>query len=108
MMYEEFVDLSGLNVSYKDYKNIVEPMCISTGMSKQEFIKFISPSVKALVKSYPKVNTIMTKTNKIMVVGTIEVIIDTVDSFLMLHPQATLKDFLTFIERTRANYIKGE
>lgn len=58
MMYEEFINISGLNVSYKDYENIVEPMYMSTDMSKQEFIKFISPSVKALVKSYPKVKTI--------------------------------------------------
>lgn len=58
MMYEEFVNISGLNVSYEDYTNIVEPMYMSTVMSKQEFIKFISPSVKALVKSYPKEKTI--------------------------------------------------
>ena len=58
MMYDEFVNISGLNVTYKDYENIVEPMYMSTDMSKQEFIKFISPSVKALVKSYPKVKTI--------------------------------------------------
>ena len=49
----------------------------------------------------------MTKENKIMIVGTLDIIIDTVDSFLMIHPQATLKDFIAFLEKTRANYIKG-
>lgn len=50
----------------------------------------------------------MTKENKIMIVGTLDVIINTADSFLMIHPNATLKDFITFLEKTRANYIKGE
>lgn len=43
-----------------------------------------------------------------MVVGTLDVIIDTADTFLMGHPNATLKDFIVFLEKTRANYIKGE
>ena len=50
----------------------------------------------------------MAKANRIMVVGTLDVIIDTADAFLMIHPQATLKDFITFLEKTRTNYIKGE
>lgn len=59
MMHSEFVEMSGLNVSYKDYTEIIEPMYMAVeNMSKQDFIKFIAPSVKALVKNYPRVKTI--------------------------------------------------
>ena len=59
MMHNEFIEMSGLNVSYKDYTQIVEPMYMAVeNMSKQDFIKFITPSVKALIKEYPKVKTI--------------------------------------------------
>lgn len=58
-MHSEFVEMSGLNVSYKDYTEIIEPMYMAVeNMSKQDFIKFIAPSVKALVKNYPRVKTI--------------------------------------------------
>lgn len=46
--------------------------------------------------------------NKIMIVGTLDAIIDTVDAFLMIHSQATLQDFINFLRRTRSNYMKGE
>ena len=59
MMHNEFIEMSGLNVSYKDYTEIVEPMYMAVeNMSKQDFIKFITPSVKSLIKEYPKVKTI--------------------------------------------------
>lgn len=59
MMHSEFVEMSGLNISYKDYTEVVEPMYMAVEtMSKQDFIKFIAPSVKVLVKSYPRVKTI--------------------------------------------------
>ena len=59
MMHNEFIEMSGLNVSYKDYTEIVEPMYMAVeNMSKQDFIKSITPSVKALIKEYPKVKTI--------------------------------------------------
>jgi len=46
--------------------------------------------------------------NKIMIVGTFDVMIDTADAFAMIHSQATLQDFINFLRRTRSNYIKGE
>lgn len=46
--------------------------------------------------------------NKIMVVGTLDVIIDTVDAFLMIHSQATLQDFINFLRRTRHIYLGQE
>ena len=59
MMHNEFIEMSGLNVSYKDYTEMGEPMYMAVeNMSKQDFIKFITPSVKALIKEYPKVKTI--------------------------------------------------
>jgi len=58
-MHSEFVEMSGLDISYKDYTEVVEPMYMAVeNMSKKDFIKFITPSIKALVKSYPKVKTI--------------------------------------------------
>lgn len=47
-------------------------------------------------------------TDKIMIVGTLDAIIDTADKFLMIYPRATLKDFIAFLAESRANYIKGE
>lgn len=59
MMHNEFIEMSGLNVSYKDYTEIVEPMYMAVeNMSKQDFVKFIAPSVKALIKDYPRIKTI--------------------------------------------------
>lgn len=58
-MHNEFIEMSGLNVSYKDYTEIVEPMYMAVeNMSKQDFIKFITPIVKALIKDYPRAKTI--------------------------------------------------
>lgn len=52
MMHSEFVKMSGLKISYEQYTKIVEPMYMAfEDMSKQEFIEFIAPSVKALIKS---------------------------------------------------------
>lgn len=52
MMYSEFVELSGQEISFKQYSEIVEPMYMAVeNMSKQDFVKFITPSCKALVKA---------------------------------------------------------
>lgn len=51
MMYDEFVKLSGQEITYREYTDIVEPMYMAAeNMSKQDFVKFITPSCKALVK----------------------------------------------------------
>ena len=39
MMWEEFEKIAGYEVSYEDYKNVIEPMYMATNMSKQEFVK---------------------------------------------------------------------
>lgn len=48
----------------------------------------------------------MTKANKIVIVGVIETMIDTIDTYLIIHPNATLKDFIGFLEQTREEYLK--
>lgn len=57
MMYKEFIEMSNVEVSYKDYADIIEPMYMATAMSKQEFINFIKPSAKELVKKYARPKT---------------------------------------------------
>lgn len=42
MMWKEFETLAGYEVSYEDYTNIIEPMYMSTELSKQDFIKCIN------------------------------------------------------------------
>ena len=39
MMYQEFENIAGYEVSYDDYTNIIEPMYMATNLSKQEFVK---------------------------------------------------------------------
>jgi hypothetical protein len=39
MMWKEFEEIAGYEVSYEDYTNVIEPMYMATNMSKQEFIK---------------------------------------------------------------------
>ena len=38
MMWKEFEELAGYDVSYEDYTNVIEPMYMATNMSKREFI----------------------------------------------------------------------
>ena len=50
MMWKEFEELAGYEVSYEDYTNIIEPMYMATNMSKQDFIKCIDKKRFAIVK----------------------------------------------------------
>lgn len=52
MMYSEFVALSGQEITCKQYSEIIEPMYMALpDMSKQDFVVFIAPSCRALVKA---------------------------------------------------------
>ena len=42
MMHKEFEELAGIEVSYEDYTNIIEPMYMATNMSKREFVKTLN------------------------------------------------------------------
>lgn len=50
MMWKEFEELAGYEVSYEDYTNIIEPMymAIPESFSKQDFIKMIDKKRFAL------------------------------------------------------------
>ncbi|MCC8157281.1 MAG: hypothetical protein LIO54_08400 [Oscillospiraceae bacterium] len=51
MMYNEFLELAGQDITYEQYTEVVEPMYIAVEqMTKQEFVKFMMPSIKALAK----------------------------------------------------------
>lgn len=39
MMYAEFIQLAGYEVSYQTYVEIIEPMYMATNLSKENFIK---------------------------------------------------------------------
>ena len=41
-MHKEFEEISGCEVSYEDYTNIIEPMYMATNMSKYEFVKTLN------------------------------------------------------------------
>lgn len=42
MLKNEFEDLAKIEVSYEDYKNIIEPMYMATNLSKQDFINTLN------------------------------------------------------------------
>ena len=42
MMHKEFEELAGIEVSYEDYTNIIEPMYMAANMSKREFVKTLN------------------------------------------------------------------
>ncbi len=49
MMWQEFEELAGYEVSYKDYHEIIEPMYMAVpNVSKQEFVKMIDKKRFAL------------------------------------------------------------
>lgn len=48
MMWKEFEELAGYEVSYEDYANIIEPMYMATNMGKTEFVKLLNKKAFAL------------------------------------------------------------
>lgn len=63
MMWKEFEELAGYEVTFEDYNNIIEPMYMATNMSKQEFIKCIDKKRFAIVKRSER--TILNQIKKI-------------------------------------------
>lgn len=63
MMWKEFEEIAGYEVTYDDYSRIIEPMymAIPEGISKQEFVKMIDrkrfalPTKKELVRDMKKI-----------------------------------------------------
>lgn len=62
MMWKEFEEIAGYEVSYDDYSNIIEPMymAIPDGISKQEFVKMLNkkrfalPTRQAIIRDMKK------------------------------------------------------
>ena len=51
MMYSEFLELSKQDITYQQYTEVIEPMYNAVEqMTKQDFISFMLPSIKALAK----------------------------------------------------------
>lgn len=48
MMWKEFEEIAGYEVSFEDYDKIIEPMYMATNLSKQEFVKVIDKKRFAL------------------------------------------------------------
>lgn len=48
MMWKEFEQIAGYEVTYEDYTNIIEPMYMATDMSKYDFVKCIDKKRFAL------------------------------------------------------------
>lgn len=48
MFKEEFENLAGYEVSYDDYKKIIEPMYMATNLNKEEFVQTINKKRFAL------------------------------------------------------------
>lgn len=42
MMHKEFEQIAGIEVTYEDYTNIIEPMYMALNLSKQEFVKTLN------------------------------------------------------------------
>lgn len=42
MMHKEFEAIAGIEVTYEDYTNIIEPMYMALNLSKQEFVKTLN------------------------------------------------------------------
>lgn len=61
MMWNEFEEIAGYEVSYEDYTNIIEPMYNATNLSKQEFVKtlnkkaFALPTKKEMIREMKKI-----------------------------------------------------
>lgn len=55
MMYSEFLELSKQDITYQQYTEVIEPMYNAVEqMTKQDFINFMLPSIKALAKQNAK------------------------------------------------------
>lgn len=52
MMQHEFERITGLEISYRDYSEIIEPMYNALPMDKFSFCEMIKPTAKVMAKKY--------------------------------------------------------
>ena len=52
MMHEEFEKITGLEISYRDYSEVIEPMYGAVQTDKYRFCEMIKPTAKVMAKKY--------------------------------------------------------
>lgn len=52
MMYEEFEKITKLEISYRDYSEVIEPMYSVLSIDKYRFCEMIKPTAKVMAKKY--------------------------------------------------------
>lgn len=52
MLYEEFAKITGLEIDFKDYTEVIEPMYGALTMDKYRFCEMIKPTAKVMAKKY--------------------------------------------------------
>lgn len=67
MMYNEFCEISGQEVSFKAYSEKFEPMYMALGMDKREFINFLMPTIKEVARQERKVREAEERKNQKLV-----------------------------------------
>lgn len=66
MMWKEFEEIAGYEVSFKDYSEIIEPMYMATNLSKQDFVKVIDRKRFALKGKKQIINQMKKLANSLM------------------------------------------
>lgn len=52
MLYKEFEKITGLEIDFKDYTEVIEPMYGALTMDKYQFCEMIKPTAKVMAKRY--------------------------------------------------------
>lgn len=52
MLYEEFEKITGLEIDFEDYTEVIEPMYGALTMDKYQFCEMIKPTAKVMAKRY--------------------------------------------------------
>lgn len=52
MLYEEFEKITGLEIDFEDYTEVIEPMYGALTMDKYQFCEMIKPTAKLMAKQY--------------------------------------------------------
>ena len=65
MMWKEFEEIAGYEVSFEDYNNVIEPMYMATNLSKAEFVKCIDKKRFALKTRKQLINEMRKKAEEI-------------------------------------------
>ena len=67
MMHEEFQKITGLEISYRDYSEVIEPMYGAVQMDKYSFCEMIKPTAKAMAKKYAEERKVAEMNNQRLV-----------------------------------------